>query len=84
MGSILIFVAPCFCDAFAISRHDRLYGVIAPFGLYRALKKAHAQTGVKQRYSDPAFQAMYGWMLRKYSGDKYYWPVMILQRTFVD
>ena len=48
-----------------------LYGVAGPWWLWHELKKARVQGS--RKYADPTFQALYGWMLRKYSGDRYYW-----------
>ena len=35
-----------------------LYGVIAPYQLYKLLKRAHRGTGDKARYANPVFQSM--------------------------
>ena len=55
-----------------------MYGCVAPVYLLRRLKRARAQGS--RAHQNPAFQAMFGWMLRKYSGDRYYWECVITAR----
>lgn len=38
---------------------------------------------VTLRYNDPHFQALFGWMLRKYSGDRYYWELVVTGRKLM-
>ena len=60
-------------SVFCISR----YGLGVPFWLLRVLRRAKTDTA---KYNDPHFQALFGWMLRKYSGDRYYWEICVTMR----
>ena len=55
-------------------------GLVMPWRLQRKLRLARDDPQV---YNDPRFQALYGWMLRKYSGERYYWEIVVTWRKLL-
>lgn len=52
-------------------------GLLLPWRLQRTLRALRDEP---EKYNDPHNQALYGWMLRKYSGDRYYWEIIVCWR----